>query len=430
MIYKNGKLFDTEELTRLRGCFDYVERDCTGKHRLFFDNAGGSLRLKAASEEFDRINRIPDASEHNNEIALYLADLEEKTKADVMHTVFGAKHGALYPSYTASQITTETVRIISEHARGTNYVTTVLEHPSAYDAVEKYASEHSCELRVARANAETGGVDAEAVVSLIDENTALLCCMAASNISGCIYPLEEICKRAREINPDIYIIIDAVQHAPHGVLDPEKIGADVTVFAPYKFFGVRGMGLAYLSDRVASLPHAKLAGKSETDWEIGSPATPHFAAVGKIIDYVVGIGESDMPGETDRRALFVNGMKRIADHERALLHLMLEGTDKVTGLRHISGVHVRMDGEDLLARDFIIGIDFDGTDAAQAAKLLEERGVVTYERSPSSIYSKRMLDAFGIYGVVRISPLHVNTPEEIEEFLGIVKDVAKEIANG
>lgn len=278
MTYPNGKLFDGEELNRLRECFDYVDRDYTGKHRLFFDNAGGSLRLKAAADAFDFVNRMPDASEHTNDIALSLAELEENAKADVMSTVFGAKHGTIYPSYTASQITTETVRIISEYAaKGTNFVTSVLEHPSAYDAVTRFAEAHGCELRVAQANAKTGGVDAEAVVSLIDENTALLCCMAASNMSGYIYPVEEICRRAREINPDIYILIDAVQHAPHGVLDPEKIGADVMVFAPYKFFGVRGMGFAYLSDRVASMPHAKLLEKSATDWEIGSPATPHFA---------------------------------------------------------------------------------------------------------------------------------------------------------
>lgn len=424
-VYPNGKLFDMDELSALRECFDYVDCDHLGRRRLFFDNAGGSLRLKAASDAFDFISRMPDASEHTNENALYLAELEENVKRDIMCTVFNAHGGALYPSYTASQITTETVRIIGGYAKGTNYVTTVLEHPSAFDAVVRFAGENGCEVRVAQANVLTGGVDADAVVSLIDGDTALLCCMAASNMSGYIYPIEEICARAREINPDIYIIVDAVQHAPHGKLDPEGIGADVMVFAPYKFFGVRGMGLAYLSDRVAGMTHARLLGKSTTDWEMGSPATPHFASFGKVIDYVVKLGEADMPAGTARRALFENGMKRIADHERALLSLMLDGAGSEAGLRHRDGVHVRMDGDDLLRRDFIIGIEFDSIDCVRASRELEKRGVVAYERSPSSIYSKRMLDAFGIGGVVRVSPLHVNTPEEIAEFLAIVGDVAK-----
>lgn len=36
-----------------------------------------------------------------------------------------------------------------------------------------------------------------------------------------------------------------------------------------------------------------------------------------------------------------------------------------------------------------------------------------------------MLDAFGLKGVVRLSPLHVNSVEDIEEFLQITADMIK-----
>ena len=74
--------------------------------------------------------------------------------------------------------------------------------------------------------------------------------MAASNISGNIMDIKEIARRAKEINPDIYIVSDAVQHAPHAVIDVEDWDVDVCNFAPYKFFGVRGCGYAYVSDRL------------------------------------------------------------------------------------------------------------------------------------------------------------------------------------
>ncbi|MBR6427774.1 MAG: aminotransferase class V-fold PLP-dependent enzyme, partial [Clostridia bacterium] len=380
---------------------------------------------KAASDEFDRVNRMPDASEHSNRVARYLAEIEDEARADIMHTLFGSSSGVLYPSYTASQINMEMIRIISEHARGTNCVTTVLEHPSAFDAMTVYSEKYGRRLRVAQTNHLTGGVDEDAVISLIDRDTAILCCMAASNISGCIFPTEEICRRAREINPDIYIIVDAVQHAPHGALDPEKAGADVMVFAPYKFFGVRGVGMAYLSDRASRLPHSRLSGKPENDWEIGSPPTPHFAAVKKIIDYVVEIGSADALPGAGRRELFENGMKRIADHERALLYAALEGDGSEKGLRHLDGVHVRMDGCDLTKRDFIIGIEFDNMSCTDAVAEYDRRGIVVFDRSSTSIYSKRMLDAFGLDGVVRISPLHVNSVAEINSFLRITREISE-----
>ena len=57
-----------------------------------------------------------------------------------------------------------------------------------------------------------------------------------------------------------------------------------------------------------------------------------------------------------------------------------------------------------------------------AVKEYDKRGVVAYDRSAGSIYSRRMLEAFGLKGVVRLSPLHVNS---IEEFLQITADMVK-----
>ena len=418
-------MFDQAELTALRAKFNYVDTDIKGRHRLFMDNAGGSLRLKAAEEAFKRVSEMPDASEHSNELALELLALEDKARADIKHVIFGAESGVIYPGYTASQIIMDTARIFGDHAKGTNYVTTVLEHPSSFDAMTYNAQKHGCQLRVAQANPVTGGVDADAVLSLIDKDTAVLSCMAASNISGYVYDVETICKKAREINPDIFIICDAVQHAPHGVLDPERLGVDMMHFAPYKFFGVRGFALAWLSDRVAEFDHYRLLGKPKNDWEIGSPATAQFAAVQQVIEYVVALGQVKNPDETNRRGLYAAGMKRIADHERGLLELMLEGTEKMPGLRHMEGVTVQMDGKDLTTRDLILGIELANIPSEMAVKEYDKRGVVAYDRSAGSIYSRRMLEAFGLKGVVRLSPLHVNSVEEIEEFLQITADMVE-----
>ena len=426
-----SRMFTEEELNKIRGQFYYVDEDHYGRKRLFFDNAGGSLRLKKAEEVFHLIDSMPDASEHSNSIARELAALEDRGREDIKKVIFGAKSGTIYPSYTASQIAMEMVRVITENARGTNIVTTMLEHPSVFDAARLYSRIHGMELRVAGVNKETGGVDADTILSLIDQNTALLCCMAASNISGYIYETEKICRRAREINPDIYIYIDAVQHAPHGVLAPEEWGADVTSFAPYKFFGVRGFGLAYLSDRVSRFVHHRLLGKPEDDWEIGSPATAQFAVITEIINYVAGLGGAvcpeggtACPEEQSRRKFFEIGMRRIADHERGLLDMMLEGEDGIPGLRHIPGVTVQMDGKDLTTRDLILGIEFENLSCEQAVVEYEKRGVITFERALSSMYSKRMVEAFDSKGMVRLSPLHVNTPQEIRQFLVLTQEIA------
>ena len=97
-----ANMFDAEELAALREKFNYVDTDIKGRHRLFMDNAGGSLRLKAAEDEFKRVSEMPDASEHSNELALELLALEDKARTDIKGVIFGAKTGVIYPGYTAS----------------------------------------------------------------------------------------------------------------------------------------------------------------------------------------------------------------------------------------------------------------------------------------------------------------------------------------
>ena len=75
-----------------------------------------------------------------------------------------------------------------------------------------------------------------------------------------------------------------------------------------------------------------------------------------------------------------------------------------------------MDGAPLCQRDFIIGIEFERLSCEQAVREYEKRGVITFERSAESPYSKRMVEAFDSKGMVRVSPLHVHSPEEIERF--------------
>jgi len=155
------------------------------------------------------------------------------------------------------------VRAIAENVAGSNMVTTALEHPSSFDAMSMYADRLGKQLRVAQSNTVTGGVDVEQILGLIDQDTTLLSVIYASNISGAKLDIQRIVQEARRIKPDLYIVVDAVQHAPHGLIDLQKTPVDGINIAPYKFFGCRGSGMCWLSERASVLPHHKLAGKKK-----------------------------------------------------------------------------------------------------------------------------------------------------------------------
>ena len=410
---KFGKLLSAEDLAKARSSFYLLDKNPDGTPRIFFENAGGSLRLKAAADCFHELDMIPDCDGRKHELAVYLKSLVQKAEDDI-RVIFNVKGGSIATGLTASQLMFAMVEAVVRNIPGNNVVTTVLEHPSSYDSSETFAERTGKELRIAKSDMLTGGCEVDDICSLIDENTCLLNVMYASNISGAIMDIPAIVKKARSIKPDIYITVDAVQHAPHAVMDLSELDIDGINFAPYKFFGVRGFGVAWLSDRLSVLPHARLNRKPENYWGLGSD-------VSTILDYVCSFADNK---EGSRREQFVEGMTKLELHERALLHYMLEGTENVPGLRHIKGVTVYNDNPDLTRRDLILAIGFDNITPTQATAEYVKRGIVVFDRVDTSLYSERMLHSFGLKGIVRVSPLHCHSLDEVETYLKVTQEIA------
>ena len=428
MADDTGKLFSCPLMQAVRDRFLQVAHDAHGRDRLYFDNAGGSFRLASAIDCFARIDAVPDNTERHHAAAVELQDVQARGVAD-LRIILNATGGSVFASSTASSAMFDMVRAIAENVPGGNMVTTVLEHPSAFDAMTLYAQRLGKELRVARSNPETGGVDVDEIVGLVDPDTCLLNVIYASNISGAKLDIEEVVRQARSINPNLYIVVDAVQHAPHGLIDLQKTPVDGINIAPYKFFGCRGSGFAWLSDRAARLPHHKLGAKQPDVWDLGSTSPWQFAVVTAIVDYVCWLGGQSSRAEmTERRALFVQGMQAIGLHERALLARLLDGTSGAPGLRKMAHVDVFLDHPDLSKRDLILAIGFDHLGCAEAVSEYEKRGVIVYERVASSLYSKRMLESFGLEGAIRVSPLHCNSEADVARFLAITQEISEAFA--
>ena len=104
---------------------------------------------------------------------------------------------------------------------------------------------------------------------------------------------------------------------------------------------------------------------------------------------------------------------------------MLEGTEETPGLRHIKGVNIYVDTEDITMRDLIAAIGIDGIGFTECVAEYQKRGVTVYERVNTSIYSKRIVEALGLKGAIRVSPMHCHGKEDIDKFLRITKDIAE-----
>ncbi|MBQ6384564.1 MAG: aminotransferase class V-fold PLP-dependent enzyme [Lachnospiraceae bacterium] len=422
-IEKYGQLMPADLVKEIRDRYYYVDVDpMTKKERLFFDNSGGSFRLKEASRRFQEVDDLPNCGGHGGVVSDYIDSLRGQCCEDVS-TMFNAEGGCIATSMTASIIIFDVSEAIIKNVPGTNVVTTQLEHPSAFDGCAVAAAEYGKELRVAETDPRTGIIPVENVLKLIDKDTCLLSVIMTSNITGAIIDIDTICREARKIKPDLYIICDSVQHTPHGLTDMKKCGLDCVNIAPYKFGGARGLGVGWLSERVMNLPHRKLIKEKQSNWEMGGCAPGMYAMMSAIFDHVLWIGEH-FTDSRDRRELYVEGMHRIALHERALLNRMLNGSDEAPGVLAIPGVRVPIEIEDLTQRDAIVPLVFDNMTCEEASRAYEAKGVVVHERTDASLYSARQVNSFGEHGIVRVSPLHCHDFGDIDKFLKITAEIA------
>ncbi|MGE1062470.1 aminotransferase class V-fold PLP-dependent enzyme [Megasphaera paucivorans] len=420
--YPQGLLFSEKLQQEVRNRFYNIDHDNFGK-RIFFENSGGALRLKSCIQAVVDVDSHPDCPGRHQQQA-DVQDEKVKRGYEDLRIIFNTQKGSIITYLSASQVMFNIIESIANNIEGKNMVVSVLEHPSGFDSVQYYAEKTGRELRVLQPNRATGRIDVEEVQRLVDKDTVVLSCMYSSNTTGGVNDIPAIVKAARAIKPDIYIVVDAVQHAPHGLIDLSHLDIDAMDFAPYKFFACRGSGVGWVSERCARLPHNHILCYSDDTWELGSTAPHIFAGFSAIVDHVAWIGRHFIDS-SDRRTLFAEGIKRIALQERALLYRTLEGTDELSGLRHISNIEIICDNPDLTQRDYILPIIFKNMDVTSAVKEYIKRGIYVFERKSPNHYSKRIVESLGLEGVVRVSPIHCNSPKEIDDFLKASAEIAK-----
>lgn len=411
----DAEMFSPTLLEEVRKHFMYVDWDPYSGRRVYLEASGGSLRLKSVVESIAKETALPDELYRYNPASDHVVRSIEKGIEDVK-LFLGAESGYVMPAQSATHAIFRVMNTVTSHIPGTNIVTTELEHPAVLSSTKRFAESAGMEWRVARLNRKTSTVPVEAILDLVDKDTCILVFQHGSNQTGAINDAETITKEARKTNPDLYVLVDAVQYAPHGPIDVEAIGADAYVFGPYKAYCVKGIGFAHLSERLARLPHWKLDGKAETDWVLGSPAHPMYTTWTAVVDYLCWLG-GHFTDSTGRRDLIVAAKTAIMGHMRGLLDRVIFGGEDLPGLADLDHVTVcGMDG-DTSNRLCIFLFRIDGLDSSRASERFNrEFGIRVSARVPDT-YSVVPLTALGWPNAVRLCAAHYNTPHEIDLFL-------------
>src|SRR5690606_12609301 len=118
---------------------------------------------------------------------------------------------------------------------GDEVIVTRLDHDANVAPWVALAHDLGASLQYVDVDLETCTLDMDQLRDLISPRTKLIAVGYASNLSVTINDVQTIVEWAKEVGALTFI--DAVQYAPHGLIDVKSLDCDFLVCSAYKFFG-------------------------------------------------------------------------------------------------------------------------------------------------------------------------------------------------
>ncbi|MCP3686877.1 MAG: aminotransferase class V-fold PLP-dependent enzyme, partial [Gammaproteobacteria bacterium] len=270
---------------------------------------------------------------------------------------------------------------------------------------------------------ETATVTAEDYSKVVDANTRVATIIHTSPVTGMSVNVAAVVALIRAVSPECIIILDGIQHAAHGSLNLDDYDIDGYAVSAYKVFSRHNYGFAWVSPRLATLPHDHLDGTPDNFWEMGTRDTSAFACTSKVVEYFEWLGQQ-VSDATEKRSQIVAAGAAILQHEHGLLELAINGNEGQPGLRDMPEVYL-IGGYDNPAREGLVSIIVEGRPCAEVVAALNQQGVRTHVRK-ADYFSANILTPLNRPTCIRVSMCHYNTGEEVLKFLRELRVIIKQ----
>ncbi len=164
--------------------------------------------------------------------------------------------------------------------RGKHLITSVVEHPSVYEAFKQLEEYFGFEVTYLKPNSQ-GIIEVEEVSKAIRKDTILVSLMHVNNEIGSITNIEEIGALLSE-HRKIAFHVDLTQSIGKIDFDLRKMNIDMASFSSHKIYGLKSSGLLYKRKSIELLPLLS-GGKQQGGLRAGTFSTAHCVATAKAI---------------------------------------------------------------------------------------------------------------------------------------------------
>ncbi len=400
---------------------------------IFFDNPGGT---QIAKPSLDRINRYLLECNANHE-GVFATSIASDAVLDEAHRAMADFYNAPSPDEIVfgNNMTTLTLHISRSISRewneGDEIVVTRLDHDANVTPWVLAAQDRGVKVNWVDFDVEEGTLRLDDLQRALERKPRLLAVGYASNSLGTINPVQKMIKMAHDAGTLVYV--DAVQYAPHGAIDVQKLDCDFLVSSAYKFFGTHA-GILYGKRELLENLFAykvrpatnKLPGKFETGTQnhegiagvLG--AVEYFEWIGREFgsEYAEGFAGS---GYSGRVLTLKKAMTAIHAYEFELNRALLSVLQEVPGIT-IFGL---TDPRRLDERVATFSIRLNNQHPHDVAKKLADQGIYVWDGNYYAINVTERLGLEDQGGMVRVGAAHYNTLDEITRLGVALQKIAK-----
>ena len=256
---------------------------------------------------------------------------------------------------------------------------------------------------------EHGIVNPDDITNSINPHTVLVSIMFANNEVGTIQPIKEISEICKKYQIPFHT--DAVQAVGKVPINVKELGVDALSISSHKINGPKGIGALFIKKGVIITPQI-LGGGQENGMRSGTENVASIVGFGKACEIAKErLNENISHFQTLHSSMLSKIVKEIS-------HVKLNGHP---GKRIFNNIHLTflgVQGEDLIIK-------------------LDEHGIAASTGSACSVHTQKashVLKAMGfnheqITGSLRMSFGYMNTLNEVDQTVEVLKKVVSELRN-
>lgn len=215
---------------------------------IYLDNAATSLKKPVSlypSMLWNTVFNSANSGRGGHFYSIRASELIYKT-TESLCTLFNIKSPEQI-AYTHNATLALNMGILGVLNKNSHAIITQMEHNSVLRPVHKI-----CRYTVIKADS-MGRINPKDIEKAICEDTKMIICTHASNVSGTIMPIDEIAEIAHRHN--LYFMLDAAQSAGSIPIDVEKTGIDIMAFSGHKGLMMpMGTGGIYIKEGITLNP--------------------------------------------------------------------------------------------------------------------------------------------------------------------------------